>query len=196
VFKDRGMANRRPGLAHVRDEEESAFIEEYEMGPKSLGFFLSPVTDASSSLRWLARFSAWLGAPVSATSILGPSSLATHDRSDTESRNVSRSAWQFAAKSIALSYSLLRQHLAPAVRGACASAIWTTLAGARASVWPAGLLPHLGESPGPNAPRSLSKRSASRPQTGRSCHPAAELRLDVFVLLAVEGFHEVACPIV
>ena len=195
VSEDRGTADRCPSLAHVRDEEESAFIKEYEMGPKSLGFFLTPVTDASSSVRWLARFSAWLGAPVSATSILDPSSLAIHDRSDTESRNVSRSAWQFAAESIALSYSLLRQHLAPTVRGACAFAIWTTLAGARASVWPAGLLPHLGESPGPNAPRSLSKRSVSRPQTGRSCQPAAELRLDVFVLLAVEGFHEVACPI-
>lgn len=195
VSEDRRMANRCPGLAHVRDEEESAFVEEYEMGPKSLGFFLTRATAAPSSLRWLARFSAWLGAPVSATSILDPSSLATHDRSDTGSRNVSRSAWQFAAESIALSYSLLRQHLAPTVRGACAFAIWTTLAGARALVWPAGLLPHLGESPGPNAPRSLSKRSASRPQTGRSCQPAAELRLDVFVLLAVEGFHEAACPI-
>ena len=39
VFEDGGMADRRPGLAHVRDEEKSAFVEEYEMGPKSLGFF-------------------------------------------------------------------------------------------------------------------------------------------------------------
>jgi len=51
VFEDRRMANRCPGLAHVRDEEESAFVEEYEMGPKSLGFFLTPVTDASSSVQ-------------------------------------------------------------------------------------------------------------------------------------------------
>jgi hypothetical protein len=195
VSEDRGMADRRPSLAHVRDEEESAFVEEYEMGPKSLGFFLTRATAASSSVRWLARFSAWLGAPASATSILDPSSLATHDRSDRESRNVSRSAWQFAAESIALSYSPLRQHLAPTVAGACAFGTSTTVAGARALVWPAGLLPPLGESPGPNAPRSLSKRSASRPQTGTSCQPAAELRLDVFVLLAVERFHGVACPI-
>ena len=195
VSEDRGMADRRPGLAHVRDEEESAFVEEDEMGPKSSGFFLTPATAASSNVRWLARFSAWLGAPASATSILDPSSLATHDRSDRKSRNVSRSAWQCAAESIALSYSPLRQHLAPTVAGACAFATWTTVAGAPALVWPAGLLPHLGESPGPNAPRSLSKRSASRPQTGTSCQPAAELRLAVVVLLAVERFHGVACPI-
>src|SRR5207253_6376190 len=117
---------------------------------------------ASSSVRWLARFSAWLDAPASAMSILDPTSLAIHDRSDRKSRNVSRSAWQCAAESIALSYSPLRQHLAPTVRGACAFVSWTIVAGARALVWPAGLLPHLGESPGPNAPRSLSKRSASR----------------------------------
>jgi len=196
VSEDRGMADRRPGLAHVRDEEKSAFVEEYEMGPKSLGFFLTPATAASSTVRWLARFSAWLGAPASATSTLDPSSLATHDRSDTESRNVSRSAWQFAAESIALSYIPPRQHLAPTVAGACAFATWTTVAGARALVWAAGRLPHLGESPGPNAPRSLSKRSASPPQTGTSCQPAAKLQLDVFALLAVEGFHGVACPIV
>ena len=110
-------------------------------------------------------------------------------------RNVSRSAWQFAAESIALWYSLPRQHLAPTVAGACAFATWTTVAGAQAWVWPAGLRPHLGESPAPNAPRSLSKRSVSRLQTGMFCQLAKELRLGVFVLLVVEGFHGVAYPV-
>ena len=195
VSKDRGMADRCPGLAHVRNEKESAFVEEYEMGPKSLGFFLTRATAACSSVRWLARFSAWLGAPVSATSILDPSSLAKHDRSDSESRNASRSAWQFAPGSINLSYIPPRQRLAPTGAGACDFGTWTTVAGAPALVWVAGLLLHLGESLGPNAPRSLSKRSASRPQPGMSYQLAAERRLDVFVLLAVEGFHGVACPI-
>jgi hypothetical protein len=69
------------------------------------------------------------------------------------------------------------------------------VAGAQGLVWAARRLPRLGESPGPNAPRSLSKRSASRPQTGTSCQPATELRLDVFVLLIVGGSHGVACPL-
>ena len=195
VSEDRGMTDRCPGLAHVRDEEESAFVEEYEMGPKSLGFFLTRATAASSSVRWPARFSAWPDVPVSATSILDPSSPATHDRSDRESRNVFLSAWQFAVGSIVLWYIPLRQHLVPTVAIACAFETWTTPAGARGLVWAAGLLPHLGESPGPNALRSLSKRLAWLPPTGTSCQPAAELRLDVFVLLAVEGFLGVACPI-
>ena len=195
VSKDRGTADRCPSLAHVRNEEESAFVEEYEMGPKSLGFFLTPATPASSSVRWLARFSAWPGVPAFAMSILNPSSLATHDQSDRECRNVSRSAWQFAAESIVLWYIPLRQHHAPTVVGAAVFATWTTVAGAQGLVWAARRLPRLGESPGPNAPRSLSKRSASRPQTGTSCQPATELRLDVFVLLIVGGSHGVACPI-
>jgi hypothetical protein len=69
------------------------------------------------------------------------------------------------------------------------------VAGAQAWVWPAGLRPHLGESPAPNAPRSLSKRSVSRLQTGMFCQLAKELRLGVFVLLVVEGFHGVAYPV-
>ena len=165
------------------------------MGPKSLGFFLTRATALSSNVRWLARFSVWLGALASATSILDPSSLATHDRSDRKSRNVSRSVWQFAARSIALWCIPLRQHLAPTVARAAAFETWTTVAVDQASVWTAGLLPHLGESPAPNAPRSLSKRLESRPPTGTFCQPAAELRLDVFVLLVVEGSHGVACPI-
>jgi hypothetical protein len=195
MSKDRGLANRGPGFSHVRDEEESAFVEEHEMGPKFLGFFLPRATPVSSNGRWLARFSAWHGAPASAMSILDPSSLATHDPSDSESRNVSRSAWRFAAESRALWYSPPLRHLAPAGRGACVFATWTTVAGAPASVWGAGLLCHLGESPGPNAPPSLSKHSASQPQTGRSCRPVKELWLDVFVLPAVEEFHGVACSI-
>lgn len=195
VSKDRGLADWRPGLSHVRDEEEAAFVEEHEMGSKSLGFFLTRATPASSNWRWLARFSVWPGAPASAMSILDPSSLATHDPSDSESQNVSRSAWQFAAESRALWYSPLLQHLAPAGREPCVFATWTNVAGAPASVWGAGLLCHLGESPGPNAPPSLSKHSASQPQTGTSCQLAKELWLDVFVLPAVEEFHGVAYPI-
>jgi len=195
VPNDRGVANRRPSLAHVRDEEEAAFVEEDEMGPKSSGFFLTPATPASSSVRWLARFSAWPGAPASATSILNPSSLATHDRRDRESRNVSRSAWQYAAESIVPWCTRLRQLHAPTVRGACVFVPWTSVVGGRVPVWAAGLLPRHGGSPAPNAPPNLSKRLAWRPQTGTSCQPAAAPSLDVFALLTVEGFPGVACPL-
>jgi len=39
VSEDGRLPDRCPGLADVRDEEEPAFVEKYEMGPKSSGFF-------------------------------------------------------------------------------------------------------------------------------------------------------------
>ncbi len=196
VSEDGGMADRRPGLADVRNEEEAAFVEECEMGPKSLGFFLSSATDASSSVGWPARLSVWPGAPASAMSILDPSSPATHGRGDTEFRIVSGSAWRSVAGSTDPWYIPPPQRLAAGVRGACASETGTTGAVGQASVWAEARLLHPGESPGPNAPLSLLKRSESRPRTDTSCQLAAEPWPDFFVLLAVEGFHGVACLIV
>lgn len=195
VSEDGGTADRRPGLAHIRNEEKAAFVEEDEMGPKSLGFFLSPATDASSSVGWPARPSVWPGAPASARSIRDPSSSATHGRGDTELRNVSRSAWRSVARSTDPWYIPPPQPLAPGVRGACVSETGTTGAVGQASVWAGARLLHPGENPGPTAPLSLSKRSESRPRTDTSCQPAAKPRPDFSVLLAVEGFHGVACPI-
>lgn len=89
VFEQRGLSDRRPGLADVRDEEEAAFVEEDEMGPKSLGFFLSAATRVSSSARWRARPVAAPAAPASDTSSPSPASPATHGLDDSVSQNVS-----------------------------------------------------------------------------------------------------------
>lgn len=195
VSEDGGTADRRPGLAHIRNEEKAAFVEEYEMGPKSLGFFLSPATDASSSVGWPPRLSVWPGAPASARSIRDPSSSATHGRGDTELRNVSRSAWRSVAGSTDPWYIPPPQRLAPGSRGACVSETGIPGAVGQASVWAEARLLHPGENPGPIAPLSLSKRLESRPRTDTSCQPAAEPPPDFSALLAVEGFHGVACPI-
>ena len=89
VFEQRGLSDRRPRLADVRDEEEAAFVEEDEMGPKSLGFFLSAATRVSSSARWRARPVAAPAAPASDTSSPSPASPATHGLDDSVSQNVS-----------------------------------------------------------------------------------------------------------
>lgn len=70
MLENRGFPDRRPSLADVRDEEKSAFIEEDEMGPKSLSFFLYAANRASSSVRWRIRPVAGPAAPVSGRSIL------------------------------------------------------------------------------------------------------------------------------
>jgi len=195
VSENGGTAHRCPGLADVRNKEESAFVEEYQMGPKSLGFFLSPATDASSSVRWPARLFVWHGAPASAMSILDPSSPAPHGRGDTELRNVSRSAWRSVAGSKDPWYIPPPQRLAPGVRGACVSETGTAGAVGQASVWAEARLLHPCESPGPSALPSLWTRSESRPRIGRSCQPEVTQWPGVCVPPAVEEFHRVSCSI-
>ena len=92
VSEDRGLPNRRPGLADIRHEEEAAFIEKGEMGPKSSGFFLYLATSLFSTGRWLARPAVWHGAPASATSIVNSPSLARHGPGGSEFQSASACA--------------------------------------------------------------------------------------------------------
>ena len=87
VSEEGRLPDRCPGLADVRDEEEPAFVEKYEMGPKSAGFSLYPATRIASSGRWLPRLCVWPAVPASATSIRDSSSSATHGPGGSESRS-------------------------------------------------------------------------------------------------------------
>ncbi len=89
MLEKRGLSDRRPGLADVRNEEESAFVEEDEMGTKFSGFFLDAANRVSSSARWLSRRVAEPAAPVSDRSSPNPASPATHGLDDSASRNIS-----------------------------------------------------------------------------------------------------------
>ena len=44
-----------PGPFEIRDKQEATFIEENQMGPKFLGFFLSGAICSSSTVRWPPR---------------------------------------------------------------------------------------------------------------------------------------------
>ena len=195
MSEDGRFPDRCPGLAHVRDEEEPAFVEKYEMGPNSSGFFLYPANRISSSGRWFPRLCVWPDVPASATSIGDSSSPATHGPGGSESRSAFRSAWQSAAGSTGLSCILLPKRLSPAIAAACASGTGRTVADAQGLAWAAERLAHLGERSGPNALQSLSRSLESRPQTDTSCQLAVEQRPDVFVLPAAGGYHWVSCPI-
>lgn len=72
MLENRSFSDRRPSLADIRDEEKSAFIEEDEMGSKSLRFFLCEANRTSSSVRWWIRPVAEPVAPVSGRSNPSP----------------------------------------------------------------------------------------------------------------------------
>ena len=195
VSKNRGMADRRPGLAHVGDEKESAFVEEYEMGPKSLGFFLTRATASSSNVRWLARFSAWPGVPASAMSIVNSPSLARHGPGGSESQSASESVSLYAVGS---TDPLCSRPPEPRVSKAVttpAAARATIEAAVLAQAWAAERLLHRPGSSEPSAPLSLWTHSESRPRIGRSDQPEVRRWPAVCVPPAVEEFHRVSCSI-
>ena len=196
VSEDRGLADRRPGLAHVRDEEESAFVEEGEMGPKSLGFFLTWAIPVSSSVRWPARFSAWPDAPASAMSILDPSSPARRGPGGSGFQNAARSVSQCAAESTDLSCIQLSGLPVSEVVAVRASAGVTTAVAFPMQAWAAEHAPHLPESSESSAPASLWRRSRSQPPMDMSCQHGATLWRSASVPPAVEEFLGVSCPIV
>lgn len=195
VSEDGGLTDRRPGLADVGNEEEPAFVEEDEMGPKFSGFFLYAATRLASSGRWPPRPFAGPGAPVFATSIPSSASPATHGPGGSGSRTVVRSVWLCDAGSIAGLRILPPGDLVPATVAACASGAATAAVDARASVWAGAHRCRPGESSGPSAPQSLWRSSGSQPQTDTFCQSAARQRRGIFALRVVEGFHVVSCPI-
>src|SRR6266511_3298089 len=63
VAHARRLSLRRPGAPARGDEQQAALIQEGEMGPKSLGFFLSPATGSAANGQWLSRGVGWAAAP-------------------------------------------------------------------------------------------------------------------------------------
>ncbi len=185
VFEQRGIADRRPGPADVRDEEESAFVEEDVLVTTCSGFFFTrpivclPARDGclvplqSPPLRLLTR-------PAQA-----PASPATHGLDDSVSRNVSRSAWRCAAGSTGLSYILRTGNPVPATATSGASGAVSASADAQEQAWAGALSSHPCDGLEPSAPPNLLKHSGSRLWSDRSCRteagrwPALSSRLEL-----------------
>lgn len=66
--KKRRLASRRPRAHDVGNQQKPALIEEYEMGAKYLGFFLSEATRRASNARWPLRRARGLAFPASDSS--------------------------------------------------------------------------------------------------------------------------------
>lgn len=51
VPEQRGLADRRPGLGHIGDKQEAAFIEKDQVSVPRVGFFVSAARSSSSSVQ-------------------------------------------------------------------------------------------------------------------------------------------------
>src|ERR1035437_2208816 len=95
------LAHRRPGLGDVGNKQESAFIEERQMGVTLLGFFLYAARWSSSIARWRLRPAGSLAVLVSASSIGVQRTLrARREWFGSERQNVCESRPQFGSRSI------------------------------------------------------------------------------------------------
>lgn len=100
VFENRGLANRTPCPANIRNQKESGLIKKPHVGPKSSGFFLYRARRAASSGEWPPRPSPRHGVPVSGNSI--PTEHAATSISLPQysvDRSVFESTWRCAAAS-------------------------------------------------------------------------------------------------
>ena len=195
VSEDRGLPNRRPRLADVRHEEEAAFVEKGEMGPKSSGFFLYLATSVFSTGRWLARPAVWHGVPASAMSIVSSPSLARHGLGGSESQSASEPVSLYVVGSTDPLYSQPPQARVSKAATTPVAARATIEAAVLAQAWAAERLLHQPGSSEPSALPSLWTHSDLRPQTGRFCQPEVKQWPGVCVPPAAEEFHRVSCSI-
>ena len=86
VTNDRCLSGRRPCPSAGRNEKKAAFIEEQQMGPKSLRLFLYAATCSASNEQWPLGPVGSLGARVLGTTTLHAATVATRDWDGTQHR--------------------------------------------------------------------------------------------------------------
>ncbi len=101
VAPDLRLSLRRPGALARGDEQKAALIQEGEMGPKSLGFFLSPATGSAAHGPWLGRRTGWAAAPALDSSSPDGVRASRHGRGDSGRQTAPESPQRCASRSIA-----------------------------------------------------------------------------------------------
>lgn len=196
VPQNRSFTRRGPRPADVGNEQETAFVEECQMGPKSCGFFLSRAMSSSSIVRWPPRRARSLDVPVSGNSIpIRATSTSKRGRCDSARRTPSRSTARCAARSKVRWSTQLRRVLARgslSVGGSvpCLSAEAVPvldLAGEPSA--------HSCGKPGTNEPQSSGMKQPLRLQSEMSFPVAREQSPVVSDFRAVHLFHGVSCLI-
>ena len=111
--EDGCLAFNRPGFLEVRNERESALIQEYEMGSEPFGLFLYKARLAASSRGWLVPGALWPSSAVSGNSNPRSPSDSINFRYRVVPESVSGRSARYASGSRGPSKSLLLGALAP-----------------------------------------------------------------------------------
>lgn len=101
VAYDRRLSLRCPSAPTRGDEEKAALIHEGEMGPKSLGFFLSPATGTAAHGPWRGRRVGRAAAPAPDSSSSDGVRSSRHGQGDSGCQTRPESPPRCASRSIA-----------------------------------------------------------------------------------------------
>ena len=99
ITQQRRLSPECPSPFDVRDEQEPTFIEEYQVSPQHLGFFLYAAISAVSTWQSLLRFAARLFFPASGNLVPGWLGVSKHGTGDTSLQSSCGSAERHAATS-------------------------------------------------------------------------------------------------
>ncbi len=131
----RRLPSRGPGPTHARNQQESALVEEGQMGPKPFGVFLYAASDAASSARWLSRPVPGPASPAFGSSSPCRSGDAIHGWGGTEPAADPRSGERFALGSRGRSCSRRPAGSAIAIGPTVSSEMRSAEEGVRESAW-------------------------------------------------------------
>jgi hypothetical protein len=193
--QNRRLAPRRPGPTDVRDEEEPAFVEEDEMGPKSFGFFLYAATDTVSNARCLPRSSRGPWTWASGKTSPGPEGASRYGRGDSSLQGAAGSPPRSGPGSTD-PWSILRPtHCERVSASACASALHSTAGDGRKPGWASIRSRRSSDTLATIERRCLLRSSTSGRHPIRNGLPSSALRPSVFVFPTLGLFQGVSCPI-
>jgi hypothetical protein len=187
------LSPRSPSPGNIGDEQESAFIEEDQMGPKRCGLFLYGATRTSSSRRSPPRCAPGLASAASGSSNRDPASISRCDKGDTPPRTAWRLPLQSVLTSTRLFGSRLEEGLVPEASESAASGQPIAGVAGQESVEPEALGVHACGRTDANARPNSTMFPSSKRWIGRSCRTSAEPWPGAFGVPTAEQCLEVSC---
>ena len=195
VSNDGRATLRTPGSTTRGNEQEATFIEEDQMGPTSLSFFLSGAIDSVSNARWPRRRAEWRAVRVPGKTNARSAKCARRGGGDTarqtssglpkRSSLASRGRWE------------TRRPVRPSGARSAISSVprLSACTDDRGQAWPLRRrFPPFALPPASEILTKTKRRNARRRPVGSALAPEAQELFAADVLTAW-GFHEVSCTI-
>jgi len=197
MSEDWCFARRSPCFTDKRYEHKPAFVQECQVGPKFLGFFLYWARSCFSILQWPSRFAAKPASPASGSSSQNCGVIASRLRHGYSlCRILSESVLKYASASICRWHDLLMRHLAATFSSNRFFVARSTKEAAPiglGSEFPCGLPSGRFET---NEQSSLKRLSAFLRHNGRFCLSVTWQWPAAVVFPIPWGFRLFSCPII